>query len=114
MNKSAAVIPMLFFVSCFAIGESAMFRGNPQHTGTYEGVGVAKLSGVKWTFTTKGAVISSPAVGGGAVYFGRTDHNLYAVDAASGDLKWKFNTRSRVTSSPAVADGMIYFESYDG
>jgi outer membrane protein assembly factor BamB len=114
MNNSAALIPMLFLVSSLAIGESAMFRGDPQHTGAYEGAGVAKLTGVKWSFHTNGAVISSPAVVGGAVYFGSTDHNLYAVDAASGKLEWKFKTQSRVTSSPAVANGMIYFESYDG
>jgi len=114
MNKSAALIPMLFLVSSLATAESAMFRGDPQHTGVYEGAGVAKLTGVKWSFHTNGAVISSPAVVGGAVYFGSTDHNLCAVDAASGKLEWKFKTQSRVTSSPAVANGMIYFESYDG
>jgi outer membrane protein assembly factor BamB len=109
-----ALMIIVGFVSSFAFGEAVTFRGNPQHTGVYEGTGVAKLSGIKWSFHTDGAVISSPAVVGGVVYFGSTDHYLYAVDAAAGTLKWKFTTQSRVTSSPAIADGMVYFESYDG
>src|SRR5512146_2690449 len=36
--------------------------------------------------------LSSPAVAGGAVYFGSGDRHVYAVDAASGRLKWKFAT----------------------
>ena len=114
MNKCTLLIPILFLFSPLAFSESAMFRGDPQHTGVYAGPGVAKLSGVKWSFHTNGAVNSSPAIVGGAVYFGSTDHILYAVDAASGKLKWKFKTQSRVTSSPAVANGVIFFESYDG
>ncbi len=46
--------------------------------------GLAKLSGVKWTFHTKGEVISSPAVVAGVVYVGSTDGNLYAIDEQSG------------------------------
>src|ERR1700691_4813277 len=113
MRKSWALIAAIFVCS-FVFGESLMFRGDSRHTGVYAGTGVGKLSGVKWSFHTKGAVISSPAVAGGMVYFGSTDRNLYAVDAASGTLKWKFRTQGRVTSSPAISDGMVYIESYDG
>jgi len=90
-----------------------MFRGNLQHTGVYDALGIAKLNGIKWKFHTSGRVISSPAVVNGAAYVGSTDGNLYALDAASGTLKWKFSTQSSVTSSPAVASGVVYFESYD-
>lgn len=109
-----ALMSFVGFVFSFAFGQAVAFRGDPQHTGVYEGTGLAKLSGVKWSFHTSGAVISSPAVVGGIVYFGSTDHNLYAVDGAAGTLKWKFKTQSRVTSSPAIAEGLVYFESYDG
>jgi len=91
-----------------------MFRGNAQHTGVYQAAGVPKFTRVKWKFHTAGYVISSPAVAGGTAYVASTDHNLYAVDAATGALKWKFPTKSRVTSSPAVANGLVYVESYDG
>ena len=113
MRKSLTLIGVLLVCS-FLFGESAVFRGDSQHTGVYAGEGVTKLRGVRWSFHTDGAVFSSPAVAGGIVYFGSTDQNLYAIDAASGTLKWKFHTQSRVTSSPAVSDGVVYFESFDG
>ncbi len=112
MRKRALL--MVIFVSCFALGDSVTFRGDPQHSGVYAGSGITRRNGVKWSFRTNGAVFSSPAVADGAVYFGSTDHNRYAVDSADGKLKWKFRTKSRETSSPAVAEGVVYFESYDG
>jgi outer membrane protein assembly factor BamB len=57
--------------------------------------------------------LSSPALGGGAVYFGSGDGNLYALDAATGDLKWKFKTGDVVHASPAYADGVVFFGSWD-
>jgi outer membrane protein assembly factor BamB len=56
---------------------------------------------------------SSPAVSDGLVYYGSGDGNLYALDAATGQLKWKFATAGVVHSSPAVSDGVIYFGSWD-
>jgi outer membrane protein assembly factor BamB len=91
-----------------------MFRGNPQHTGAFDGNGRTSLDGVKWTFHAKGAFVSSPAVVGDTVFIGSTDGNLYAVNRRAGTLKWKFETKGRVVSSPAVAQGMVYFASYDG
>ena len=93
--------------------EPAMFRADARHGGIYDAAGVAVLHGAKWTFRTGGAVISTPVVASGTVYFGSSDHNLYALDAASGTLRWKFATAGRVTSSPAVADGRVYFGSFD-
>ena len=57
--------------------------------------------------------LSSPVVVGGSVYFGSGDGNLYAVDAASGELKWKFHTGDVVHASPAYADGTLFFGSWD-
>lgn len=94
--------------------EDAMFRGNPQHTGVYEAVGIPNFSRVKWKFHTGGLVISSPAVADGLVYFGSADENLYAVDAESGAQKWKFEAKGRVVSSPAVSDGVVFFGAYNG
>jgi len=93
--------------------EPAMFRADARHGGIYDAAGVAVLHGAKWTFRTGGAVISTPVVASGTVYFGSSDHNLYALDAASGALRWKFATGGRVTSSPAVAGGRVYFGSFD-
>jgi eukaryotic-like serine/threonine-protein kinase len=57
--------------------------------------------------------LSSPAVAGGAVYFGSGDRNVYALDARSGELKWKFTTGNVVHASPAVAGGVVYIGSWD-
>jgi outer membrane protein assembly factor BamB len=90
-----------------------MFRVDARHGGTYEAAGVPVFHRVKWRFQTGGAIISTPALDGHTLYFGSNDHNLYAVDAASGALRWRFATKGRITSSPAVADGHVYFGSYD-
>jgi len=45
---------------------------------------------------------------------GSADHNLYALDVATGRQRWAFKTASSVASSPAVANGTVYFLSYDG
>jgi hypothetical protein len=83
--------------------QDAMFRGNPEHTGVYKAGGVSKFSGVKWQFHTKGQILSSPAIAGDSLYFGSSDHYLYALDLAKGEQKWKFKTEGRVTSSPAIS-----------
>ena len=96
------------------LAQEATFRGNPQHSGVYEAAGVPKFSGVKWQFHTRGQVLSSPAIAGDSLYFGSSDHCLYALDLATGAQKWKFKTEGRITSSPAVSAGIVYFGSYDG
>ena len=96
------------------LAQEAMFRGNSEHSGVYAADGVPKLTGVKWQFHTKGQVLSSPAIAGDRLYFGSSDHCLYALDLATGALKWKFKSEGRIASSPAVSAGLVYFGSYDG
>src|SRR6516225_2619235 len=117
--------------------EVAMFRGNPAHTGVYDGPGIAHLSGVRWTFSAGGELVSSPAVVAGLVYFNSYDSTFYAVDEFTGQLKWKFSTNGELRfaakhihgmdpapelmpdpfdfflSSPVVANGVVYFGSGD-
>jgi outer membrane protein assembly factor BamB len=57
--------------------------------------------------------LSSPVVWGGAVYFGSGDHNVYALDAATGTLKWKFETGDVVHASPAIDGGVLFVGSWD-
>jgi len=90
-----------------------MFRLDARHSGVSAAEGVAVLHRIKWTVRTGGAIVSSPALAAGVLYFGSNDHNLYAVDATSGAVRWKFPTKGRITSSPAVAGGRVYFGSYD-
>ena len=57
--------------------------------------------------------LSSPAVSGGAVYFGSGDGNVYSLDAASGKLNWKFQTGDVVHASPAISGGTVFIGSWD-
>ena len=75
---------------------------------------VVTAPGRRWSFTTGGSVESSPAVSGTTVYVGSNDGELYALDAATGQLRWTFATGSDVWSSPAVAAGSIFVGSNNG
>jgi outer membrane protein assembly factor BamB len=69
-----------------------------------------------WSFTTEGAIISSPAVAGGMVYVSSYDGKLYAFDATCRQKcqpLWSFTTGNGIYSSPAVADGVVYVGSDD-
>ena len=84
MNRLNGIVALCLFIAAAAPLEAqSSFRGGPSHTGVYASPAPQQLS-LKWTFATGGAIVSSPAVAGGAVYFGSKDGNLYAVDAASG------------------------------
>jgi outer membrane protein assembly factor BamB len=67
-----------------------------------------------WSFSTGGAVISSPAIGDdGTIYIGSGDHYVYAINP-DGTEKWTFRTGDVVSSSPAIgSDGTIYIGSCD-
>ena len=61
---------MKYFVAllCASVSNPAFsqtivsFRGDAQHSGIYQQVGVPLLHGIKWKFKTGAAVISTPAV----------------------------------------------------
>jgi len=93
---------------------AVMFRGDPQHTGTFQTRGVEELGGVRWRFQTDGPVRSSPVVADGTVYVGSTDGNLYAIEASTGQESWRVDAGSPVSSTPAVAGGLTIFVSADG
>ena len=113
MRVMAAVL-MLTGLALARADEPTQFRADARHDGIYPGIGVPVLHGVQWKFRAGAAILSSPAVSGGAVYFGSNDHNVYALDQHTGAVRWKFATKGRVSSSPAVAAGLVYIGSYDG
>jgi hypothetical protein len=45
------------------------------------------------------------------VYIASVDHNVYALNAATGARLWTFATGDVVDSSPAVANGVVYIGS---
>jgi outer membrane protein assembly factor BamB len=59
-----------------------------------------------WNFETTGAVLSSPVVHDGMVYFTSKDGYLHSVNS-NGELDWKVQIQES-TSSPAIFDDRIY------
>jgi outer membrane protein assembly factor BamB len=104
----------------FSVGVNwAQFRYSSLHKGVNPFENVLSTSTVgaidlHWSFKTGSFIgLSSPAVVNGVVYFGSSDHNLYALDAATGALLWTFATGNSIDSSPAVVNGVVYFGSFD-
>lgn len=92
---------------------TAMFRGDPAHTGVYDSPSPT-LGAVAWVFETDGRFLSSPAVSGNSVFIGSSDNFLYAVDRATGRQRWRFASQGPIASSPAVYSGLVFFSSVDG
>ncbi len=66
-----------------------------------------------WTFECEDEIRGSATYHQGRVYVGSYDHNLYALDAATGEFVWKYATDGGVVSRPAIYEGNIYFGSED-
>jgi outer membrane protein assembly factor BamB len=76
--------------------------------------GPKDISTAKWAFQTGGDTYSSAAVVAGKVYFGSNDHNIYCLDAYTGEEIWRFETGFYVHASQAVVDGKVYTGADDG
>lgn len=68
----------------------------------------------RWSATTGGPILSTPAVSGGTLIVGSDEGSVLAYDAAKGQQQWRVSTGGEVRSSPAVAGGNAYVGSFDG
>lgn len=68
----------------------------------------------RWRVDVSDGIRSSPAVADGVVYFGSSNHTVYALYSDDGEIAWKFETAADVNSSPAIVDGTVYVTSHDG
>jgi outer membrane protein assembly factor BamB len=113
----SGAILALFAASCLlgdaSSGSSAMYRGNPEHTGAYRSGGAPDFGGVRWRFRTDGPIRSTPAVAEGRIYFGSADGHVYAVDLQGHEV-WKTDLGAGINSSPAVADGRVILQTHKG
>lgn len=66
-----------------------------------------------WEFACEDEVGSSPFVADGVLYVGSYDHNLYALDAKTGQFQWKFPTEEAICSSPRVWQSLVFIGSDD-
>lgn len=83
---------------------------------------------LQWKFSTNGdtlnsadygfdrnAIISSPAVYDGKVFFGSRDGNMYCLDAITGEKKWIFSYgTSWIIASPCIYGSMVIQGTSDG
>lgn len=69
-----------------------------------------------WTFHTKGAVKSSPAVANGFVVVGSDDGHVYWLSAADGSLKRDFKPTGTapIKSNPAIDGKRAFVTSFEG
>ncbi len=66
-----------------------------------------------WRFACEDEVRVSVAVADGKVYVPSYDHNVYALDAGSGEFVWKYPTEGGVGTTPLVVEDMVLFGSTD-
>ena len=77
------------------------FRGVPSLRGEAAGSLAAKLERV-WTYTSGGAITSSPVVADSVVYVGSDDGSLHAVDLETGEKNWTYATEDIIEAPPLV------------
>lgn len=71
-----------------------------------------------WSVQTPGHMSGNVVTDAGVVYSadstltgGQNDHNVYAVDASSGQVTWKAVNYAEQYTGPAVGNGLVYFGS---
>jgi outer membrane protein assembly factor BamB len=69
---------------------------------------------LRWSFTTRGPVFSSPDTGMGLVVFGSADGSVYALEASTGRERWRSSTPEAVVAAPCIAGSTVYIGGSDG
>ncbi|HXY88520.1 MAG TPA: PQQ-binding-like beta-propeller repeat protein [Candidatus Acidoferrales bacterium] len=73
-----------------------------------------QLLGLKCGTTRLEALWSPPPpLPTGLFYIGSNDHNVYALNASTGEKMWSYMSGGFVESCPAVANGIVYIGSWD-
>lgn len=67
-----------------------------------------------WAFEAGGALVGTPALSDGVLYFGAINSVFYAVDAETGTELWRFQTDGWVWGGPVVDKGTVYFGDMAG
>jgi outer membrane protein assembly factor BamB len=109
LESTAAVADGTVYFGSGCIGGGPQHCSDPPDSDDYFYALDLQTGQEKWRFKTEGAIVSSPLVADGLVYFGSEDQHLYALDARTGREKWRFKAQDALWSSPALADGLLYF-----
>jgi outer membrane protein assembly factor BamB len=91
------------------------FHGNMERTGFSTEKGPLILSGVKWSFNARSAILSSPVTANKRIFFGALNRHVYCLDSKTGKEIWCFKILGTLHwSSLTVFDGTVYFGTRDG
>ena len=66
-----------------------------------------------WEFSCEDEVRSSPRVAEGLLYIGAYDHNLYALNAKTGQFIWKYATDGGICATPCIWEDKVFIGSED-
>lgn len=82
---------------------------------TTDGLVAFDLGGAqRWSRSSDGAASFPPAIGADGVVFLAAEHDVHALDPASGAVRWTFATGALVTTAPVVdAGGTVYVGTFD-
>jgi eukaryotic-like serine/threonine-protein kinase len=91
----------------------AMVRANVHSTGVYVADGVRQPPSPQWIYRaeSKGS-ITTPAISGDLVFFGRNGR-LHALDRATGTDRWTLRLDNVSISAPAVAGDTVYVGAWE-
>ena len=71
------------------------------------GMSKADITPDPWDFW-----LSSPLVQDGRVYFGSSDHHVYALDATTGEEIWRFEADDSIHAAPALSQGRLFIGTW--
>lgn len=57
--------------------------------------------------------LSSAKIVDTVIYFGSSDHHLYALNANTGEMIWKYEAGKSIHTTPAYDEGRLFFGSWD-
>jgi outer membrane protein assembly factor BamB len=101
VNTGAPTFVSPAVVSNATLGKTLVYTANQAGTvSAYDAATGERL----WWFDTPSMIASSPAVVGNRIYFGASDHKVYALNATTGGFACSFETGGVVASSPVVVN----------
>lgn len=67
---------------------------------------------VRWTFTARGPLWAEAPVAQGQLYVASMDHQVYALDAATGRFVWEQDVKAAVGAGPLVTEELLFVPTY--
>lgn len=102
-------LPVVGDVQDVAVGDDGtVYLGDERSA-----MAISAEGAVLWRTPMPRATCTEFALDDGAVYFGRRDHVVYALDRATGKQRWTYTTGDMVIAPPTLASGRLLIGSDD-